>query len=223
MIQVHHLEHSRSQRILWLLEELEVPYEVKRYGRDPKSQLAPPELKSVHPLGKSPVITDGERTLAESGAIVEYLVDTYGRGRFRPPEGTAAFERYRYWLHAAEGSVMPLLVMKLVFAKTTRPPVPFFVRPITRAVASEVERSYLEPGIRAHLAHMEQELADGGWFAGDELSGADFLMSFPVEAAASRVDFAPYPRLRTFLDRIHARPAYQRALERGGPYRILNS
>jgi hypothetical protein len=145
MLRVHHLENSRSQRILWLLEELAVPYEVKRYARDPKSQLAPPELTAVHPLGKSPVITDGDATIAESGAIVEYLVDTYGNGRLRPAAGTPEMLRYRYWLHACEGSMMPLLVMKLVFSKTTGPPVPFLVRPITKAVAAEVGRSYIDP------------------------------------------------------------------------------
>lgn len=221
MIRVHHLENSRSQRILWLLEELGVPYEVKRYARDPKSQLAPPDLTAVHPLGKSPVITDGDATVAESGAIVEYLIDTHGGGRLRPAAGTPELLRYRYWLHTCEGSVMPFLVMKLVFSKTTEPPVPFLVRPITKAVAAEVGRSYIEPGIRAHLAHMEHELATSTWFAGDELSGADVMMSFPVEAAASRIDLTSYPKLAAFLERIHARPAYQRALERGGPYRIL--
>ena len=221
MLRVHHLENSRSQRILWLLEELAVPYEVKRYARDPKSQLAPPELTAVHPLGKSPVITDGDATIAESGAIVEYLVDTYGNGRLRPAAGTPEMLRYRYWLHACEGSMMPLLVMKLVFSKTTGPPVPFLVRPITKAVAAEVGRSYIDPGITAQLAHMERELGTSTWFAGEEPSGADVMMSFPVEAAASRIDLGPYPKLAAFLQRIHARPAYQRALERGGPYRIL--
>jgi len=221
MIRVHHLENSRSQRILWLLEELGLPYDVKRYARDPKSQLAPAELAGIHPLGKSPVIAEGDVTVAESGAIVEYLIDTHGGGRLRPAPGTPEHLRYRYWLHACEGSVMPFLVMKLVFSKTTEPPVPFLVRPITRAVAAEVGRSYIEPGIKAQLAHMERELGTSTWFAGDELSGADVMMSFPIEAAASRIELAAYPKLAAFLERIHARPAYQRALERGGPYRIL--
>jgi len=221
VIVVHHLENSRSQRILWFLEELGIPYEVRRYPRDKKSQLAPPELKQVHPLGKSPVITDGALTVAESGAIVEYLIDNYGKKKFRPAADTPEFFRYRYWMHAAEGSVMPLLVMKLVFLKTTQPPVPFFIRPLTRAVAAEVGRSYIDPSIQADLAYMERELGTSTWFAGDELTGADILMSFPVEGAASRIDLGPFPKVRAFLDRVHARPAYQRALERGGPYKIL--
>jgi glutathione S-transferase len=221
MIRVHHLENSRSQRILWLLEEMGLEYEVKRYARDPKTQLAPPELEAIHPLGRSPVITDGDVTVAESGAIVEYLIDTYGKGRFRPAAGTPEFLRYRYWVHAAEGSLMPFLVMKLVFMKTTQPPVPFFVRPLTKAVAAEVGRSYIDPGILANLALMERELGTSTWFAGNELTGADILVSFPVEGAASRIDLGPYPKLRSFLERIESRPAYKKALERGGPYRIL--
>lgn len=222
MLTVHHLEHSRSQRILWLLEELGVSYEIQRYARDPKTRLAPQSLKAVHPLGKSPVITEDGTTVAETGAIIEYLLDRHAAGRFRPAPDTPEFQQYRYWLHAAEGSVMPLLVMKLVFGATTQKPVPFFIRPITRAVAGQVGKAFIDPGIEACLQLMEQTLGEHEWFAGDELTGADFIMSFPVEAATVRAAQAgEYPNLHAFLDRLRARPAYQAALERGGPYEIM--
>ena len=221
MITVHHLENSRSQRVLWLLEELGVPYDVKRYARDPKTMLAPKELEAVHPLGKSPVITDDDLTVAETGAIVEYLVDRYGGGRFVPARDTPEFLRYRYWMHAAEGSIMPLLVMTLVFTRIEGPPVPFFLRPITRAVSGQVKSSFLNPAIEKHLRQMEAELGKSEWFAGDQITGADFLMIFPVEAAASRFGLGGYPRLQAYLERVHARAAYRRALERGGPYQLL--
>lgn len=222
MITVHHLENSRSQRVLWLLEELAVPYEVKRYQRDAKTNLAPSELKAVHPLGKSPVITDGDLVIAESGAITEYLIEAYGQGAYVPKAGTADKRRYTYWMHAAEGSVMNLLVLKLVLTATTKAPVPFFIRPITKAVAKQVNQSYTDPSIKAMLAYMEAELSQSAWFAGDELSGADFQMMFPVEAAAQRVDLSQdYPHLQAWLAKVQARPAYQRALETGGPYQLL--
>ena len=222
MLTVHHLEHSRSQRVLWLLEELEVEYEIRHYARDRKTRLAPSELKTVHPLGKSPVITDGSRTIAETGAIIEYLLDEYGDGRLRPATDTSEFLDYRYWLHAAEGSIMPLLVMQLVFNATTEKPVPFFIRPITGAVAKQVGRAYINPGISAALGLMESTLADQDWFAGDSLSGADIMLSFPVEAAFVRTAKpAEYPRLHAFMERYQARPAYRRALDRGGPYELM--
>lgn len=222
MIVVHHLEHSRSQRVLWLLEELGLPYEVKRYARDPKTMLAPPELARVHPLGKSPVITDGDVTVAESGAIVEYLVDTHGGGRMKPPAGTPAHRRYVYWLHFAEGTAMPPLLMKLVFDKVREARVPFFVRPVVKAVADKVTQGFIRPNLDRQFAFMEQELASRPWFAGDEFSAADVQMSFPLEAAQARGGLgAGQPNLSAWLKRIHARPAYQRALERGGPFKLL--
>ena len=223
MITVHHLENSRSQRVLWLLEELELAYEVTRYARDRKTMLAPPELKRVHPLGKSPVITDGDVTVAESGAILEYLVDAHGQGRLRPPTGTEAYRRYRYWMHFAEGSAMPQLVMKLVFDKVRKAPMPFFVKPIARAIADKVVGDFVAPNIAAQLAFMEAELAQRPWFAGDDFSAADVQMSFPIEAAAARGGLKAdrYPKLADWLERIHARPAYRRALERGGPYALM--
>lgn len=219
MITVHHLNNSRSQRVLWLLEELGVPYEVKRYERNAETMLAPPELTKVHPLGKSPVVTDGDRTIAESGAIMEYLVDTYGGGRLVPPPGTPERLRYTYWLHYAEGSAMPPLLLKLVFTRMEQAPVPFFVRPILKKIVATAMTSFIEPQLKKHLDYMEGELAKSTWFAGEEMTAADVQMSFPLEAAASRAGLdASRPRLMAFLERIHARPAYRRALERGGEY-----
>lgn len=222
MITVHHLENSRSQRVLWLLEELALPYEVKRYARDAKTMLAPPELKRVHPLGKSPVITDGDVTVAESGAIVEYLVDTRAGGQLKPTAGTPDHRRYVYWLHFAEGSAMPPLLMKLVFDQVRKAKLPFFIKPVVKGIADKVTQSFIAPNIAQQLAFMEAELATRPWFAGEAFSAADIQMSFPLEAAAGRAGLdARYPRLTDWLARIHARPAYRRALERGGPYRII--
>jgi len=221
VIVVHHLNNSRSQRVLWLLEELGLEYEVKRYQRDAKTMLAPPELRAVHPLGKSPVLTDGGLVLAESGAIIEYLVENRGRGRLAPPRGTPERQRYTYWLHFAEGSAMPALVMKLFFDRIEKG-APFFIRPVARAIAGRVRTGYLEPNIRRQLDYMEAELGRDEWFAGDEFSAADIQMSFPVEAAQARAGLdASRPRLMAFLDRIRARPAYWRAIERGGEFRLM--
>ena len=221
MITVHHLNNSRSQRILWLLEELGLDYEVKRYQRDAKTMLAPPSLRKVHPLGKSPVITDGDLTLAESGAIVDYLIERYGAGRLTPAAGTPEKLRYTYWLHYAEGSAMPPLLLKLVFDKIETAPMPFFVRPIAKAISGKAKSSFIEPQIKQHLDYLEGELNKNDWFVGNEFSGADIQLSFPLEAAAARGGLdASRPRLMDFLKRIHARPAYQRAVERGGEYAI---
>jgi glutathione S-transferase len=219
MIIVHHLNNSRSQRILWLLEELGLDYEIKKYQRDAKTMLAPPELRAVHPLGKSPVIQDGDTIVAESGAIIEYLVERYGNGRLQPAPGTPERLRYTYFLHYAEGSAMPPLLLKLVFDRVANAPAPFFVRPIARAIASKVKDGFVLPQLRQHLAFLEGELEYRDWFAGDAFSAADIQLSFPLEAAAARAGLdAKYPKLNAFLQRIHARPAYQRALERGGKY-----
>ena len=222
MILVHHLNNSRSQRVLWLLEELGLAYDIKHYQRDPDTMLAPPSLRQVHPLGKSPVITDGEFTLAESGAIIEYLVDRYGAGRFVPPAGSPERLRYVYWLHYAEGSAMPVLLLKLIFDRIPKAPMPFFVRPIAKGIASKVMTGFIEPRLKLHLDYMEGELGKSTWFAGNEFTAADIQMSFPLEAATARGGLdAARPRLMAFLERIHARPAYQRALERGGKYELL--
>ena len=222
MIVVHHLNNSRSQRVLWLLEELGLEYEVKRYERDPKTMLAPPALKQVHPLGKSPVIEDGGNALAESGAIVEYLATQYGGGKLVPEPGSPERLRFTYWMHYAEGSAMPPLLLKLVFNRIETAPMPFFVRPIARAIAGKAKAGFIEPNIRTHLDFMEGELAKSEWFAGAAFSAADIQMSFPLEAAAARGGLdATRPKLMAFLGRIHARPAYARALERGGRYELL--
>src|SRR6202453_739866 len=219
MITVHHLNNSRSQRVLWLLEELGVPYEVRRYQRDAKTMLAPPELLSVHPLGKSPVIVDGGVTIAESGAIIEYLVDRYGNGRLIPPAGSAQRLRYTYWLHYAEGSFMPPLLMKLVFDRIAANPVPWPISAIARRIAGVVQSSFIAPNLKRHLDYLEAELGAHTWFAGKEFTAADVQMSFPLEAAVSRAGLnSSRPKLMGFLDRIHARDGYQRALKRGGPY-----
>lgn len=224
MITVHHLETSRSQRVLWLLEELGLPYELKVYRRDPRTRLAPPELKQIHPLGKSPVITDADEVVAESGAIIEYLAERYAAqapaelAQLIPGPGTPAHRQCRFWMHYAEGSLMNWLVMKLVFISIPRQPMPFFVRPIARKLCGTVLAKLIEPNVVSALAFMEQHLSQHTWFAGEQLSIADFQMSFAVEAALTRgTDTAPYPHVRAWRDRMNARPAYQRALQRGGP------
>lgn len=219
MIIVHHLNNSRSQRVLWLLEELELPYEIKRYERDPKTMLAPASLRQVHPLGKSPVITDGDLTLAESGAIVEYLVDRYGNGQLKPALDTPEHLRYTYWLHYAEGSAMPPLLLKLIFDQIEKSSMPLFVRPIARSITNRVKSSFIEPQIKQHLDYMESEISKSTWFAGNEFTAADIQISFPLEAALARAGLnESRPQLMTFLNRIHSRPAYQQALENGGAY-----
>ena len=217
-ITVHHLNNSRSQRILWLLEELGLEYEIERYERDQKTMLAPDSLRSVHPLGKSPVITDEELTLAESGAIVEYLVERYGNGRLAPEVGSRNWLRYTYWLHYAEGSAMPPLVMQLIFNRVEEKS-PFFLRPVAKIITGKVKQTYLEPQISQQLGYMEAELEKNIWFVSDEFTAADIQLSFPLEAAASQSNLdAGHPQLKAFLERIHARPAYQKAIERGGSY-----
>jgi glutathione S-transferase len=216
------LNNSRSQRVLWLLEELGLEYDIKRYQRDPKTMLAPASLREVHPLGKSPVITDGGLILAESGAIIEYLVDQRGGGRLAPSPGTPERLRYTYWLHYAEGSAMPPLLLKLVFDRIEKGPMPFFVRPIARAIASRAKSTFIEPQIARHLDYLEAEIGRATWFAGNEFTAADIQMSFPLEAAAARAGLdTSRPKLMAFLQRIYARPAYQRALQRGGDYGLL--
>ena len=219
MIVVHHLENSRSQRILWLLEELGLPYELVEYKRDKQTLLAPPSLRKVHPLGKSPVVVDGANTLAESAAILEYLVDTYGKGSaLKPADGTPQRLRYTYWMHYAEGSAMAPLLLGLVFARLPKAPMPFFVKPIVRGLSEKVRSAYVAPQLKLHLDWMESELAKSTWFAGEAFTAADIQMSYPVEAASLRGGLdASRPKLMDWLQRIHARPAWQRAVAKGGP------
>jgi glutathione S-transferase len=222
MIIVHHLNNSRSQRILWLLEELGLDYELKRYERDPVTMLAPAALRAVHPLGKSPVITDDGQVLAESGAIVEYLVGRYGDGRLAPRPDTPERLRYTYWMHYAEGSAMPPLLLKLIFDRMAKGPMPVLMRPIVRRIAERVRGGFVDPQIAKHLTYLESELGQSAWFAGDAFTAADIQMSFPIEVAAARGGLdATRPKLWGFLERIHARPAYQRALDKGGRYELL--
>lgn len=218
MLTVHHLNDSRSQRVLWLLEELGLEYEVKRYQRHPKTLLAPEALKAIHPLGKSPVLDDGDIRVAETGAILEYLLETYGGGRLRPAPGTGDARRFVYWMHYAEGSAMPPLLLKLVFTQLPKR-APALMRPLVRAIASKTQQTFIDPQLETHFAFWEEALEPTGWFAGEAFTAADVMMSFPLEAAASRaLDMARFPRVAGFLSTIRARPAYIRALERGGPY-----
>lgn len=219
MITLHHLNLSRSHRVLWLLEELGLPYEVRRYERNPQTLLAPPELLQVHPLGRSPVISEGSLVLAESGAILEYLAEREGSA-LAPAPGTPERVRYLYWLHYAEGSLMPPLFIKLLFDRIERAPVPFFLKPVTRRIAQQGRSSYVMPLLKRHLDFVEGELAQRPWFAGDAFSAADIQMSYPLEAARKRFGLDNYPRVRDFLERIRQRPAFQRAQDRGGEFGI---
>ena len=208
MIVVHHLNNSRSQRVLWLLEELGIEYEIKFYERDAKTMLAPESLRQVHPLGKSPVITDGDFTIAESGAIIEYLIDRYGNGQLVPASGTPEYLRYKYWLHYAEGSAMPPLVMRVVLNNFG-------------AGDSSVVSGFVVPQIKLHFDYIESELRKSTWFAGEEFTAADIQMSFPLELVAMLPEeVESRPKLKEFIDRIHGRPAYKRALKRGGTYDV---
>jgi glutathione S-transferase len=216
MITVHHLDNSRSQRILWLLEELGMPYEIKAYKRG-RNMLAPPELKAVHPLGKAPVITDGALVVAETGAIMDYLLTTYGVGRLMPPIGTEARFRYSYWMYYAEGSAMTPLLLKLV-TSSIRSRAPWLIRPIASAIARSVDKTLVTPNLIANIDFWEAALTKQPWFAGVDFSAADIMMSFPLEAAASRAGADVKPHTMKWLQTIHARPAYQRALALGGPY-----
>ena len=225
MITVHHLESSRSQRVLWLLEELALPYQLVRYARDPKTLLAPPSLRAIHPLGKSPVLVDDGHTLAESGAILEYLVERYDTGHALSPTPLPVDSperlQYRYWMHYAEGSAMPPLLLTLVLARIRDARMPFFARPVARSIIGKAMAGFVGPQVKLHLDWMESSLArSGGWFGGERFTAADIQMSFPVEAAAARHGLAAHPQLASFLQRIHARPAYQRALAQGWPFAL---
>jgi glutathione S-transferase len=217
MITVHHLNNSRSQRVLWLLEELGVLYEVKRYERDKTTMLAPKELKAVHPLGKSPVITDNGKTIAETGAIIDYIIGTYGQGRLIPPAGSDDRLRYTYWMHYAEGSAMTPLLLKLVF---TRLPMnaPGLLRGLVKSISDKANARLVDPQVATHLDYWDSELSRSEWFAGNQFTAADIMMSFPLEAAAARANAKSKPMVKAFLDRIHERPAYLAALKKGGPY-----
>ncbi|PBJ82016.1 glutathione S-transferase [Lysobacteraceae bacterium NML93-0399] len=222
MIRVHHLNNSRSQRVLWLLEELDQPYEVVRYMRDPKTMLAPQALRDVHPLGKSPILELDGRRLVESGAIIETLVDRFDAGHVLSPAPDDEDEqlRYRQWLHYAEGSAMPPLLLSLVFNRLRSAPMPFFARPIARGIADKAMQTFIGPQLKTHLEYVEHELGAYQWFASDRFTAADIQMSFPLEAAVARARDHVGPNIRRFVERIHARPAYRRAQETGGPFEL---
>lgn len=224
MLTIHHLENSRSQRILWLLEELGIDYQIERYERDKKTSLAPLNLLAIHPLGKAPVITDGDLTIAESGAIIEYLVNKYDDGRLLPAAGTPARMDYTYWMHYAEGTFMPLMIVSLIMSRIESAQMPFFVKPIAKGIVGKVRGGYLSPNIKRNLEYMNTTLGNSTWFCGDEMTAADIQMSFALEAAEVRTDLKKqYPNLNSFLQRARARPAYQAALEKGGPYRLMGA
>jgi glutathione S-transferase len=204
MLVVHHLNDSRSQRVLWLLEELGLPYEIKAYQRDAVTRLAPPELKAVHPLGKSPVLGDGARTVIESGAIVDYIIRRHGGGRLQPDAGSGDFEVYQQWLHYAEGSAMLPFLLKLYVSRLGEAGVPLAPR--------------IDSEIANHLGFVEQSLQGRQWLVGDALSGADIMMSFVGEVAGARAERNAYPNLDAWVKRFQQRPAYRQALQRGGPY-----
>lgn len=220
MFTVHHLSNSRSQRVLWMLEELNVEYEVKAYKRDAKTNLAPPELNAVHPLGKSPVLEHDGKIVAETGAILEYLVERSG-GRMAPEPNTPDYLRYKYWIHAAEGSYAPPLVLTLLLNRMETAPMPFFAKPIAKKLTKAVRSGYLDHTLKALFDYLNDELGKAEWLAGGDITAADIAMSFPMEGFAARMDIGLYPHIRAFLDRIHARPAYGRAIERGGPYALM--
>lgn len=220
MLTIHHLENSRSQRVLWMLEELGADYEIKQYERDKKTSLAPAALKAVHPLGKSPVLEDDGVIVAETGAIIEYLVDKYD-GALSPQRGTSDHLGYRYWVHAAEGSYMPPMVFSLFLNRMETAPMPFFARPIAKKLTSGVRDGYLNHTTKALFGYLNDELGKSTWLVGDSLTAADIMMSFPMEGLAARGDISAYPNIDAFLKRIHGRDAYKRAIERGGPYALM--
>jgi len=218
MITVHHLEDSRSQRVLWLLEELGAPFDVKRYNRDTITKLAPESLYEVHPLGKSPVITTQDGVFAETGAIFEYILETYDGGKkLHGAPKSEARRALTYWLHYAEGSAMPLLLMKLVFQSIPER-APSLAKGLVRRVLSPAEVTFVNPRLAEHAVYWDNALDKTGWFAGDAFSAADIMMSFPVEAAKDRINLRPYRNVMTWLEACQSRPAYAAALEKGGPY-----
>lgn len=219
MLTLHYLDNSRSQRILWLLTELGVDYQLQIHRRDAKTNLAPDSLKAIHPLGKSPVLTDGDKVIAESAMIINYLIKHYGQDVIPAATNAEQEEQIQYWLHYGEGSLMPFLVMSLIFDKVKTAPMPFFIRPIAKAIANQVLNSYITPNVTTHLAMIEQHLQGKTWFVGEALSGADVMMSFPLEALAKKPEIAQsHPNIKQFVDRVHARPSYQKALNAGVEY-----
>lgn len=223
MITLHHLEQSRSQRILWLLEELGVDYQLRRYSRNRKTRLAPDELRQIHPLGSSPVLTDGDRTLAESGVIAEYLARTQGGESWLRSADDGQYWDYLYWMQYAEASAMPPLLVRLIMATIRTAPMPFFIRPVAKGIADKVDKTFTEPQIDKHFSYIEAHLTGHEWFLGTQISLADVMMSFPLEAAVAGgvVSGPDFDHITAWVHRVQARPAYQRAIEAGGEYQYL--
>ena len=220
MITLHHLNNSRSQRILWLLEELETDYTVTHYQRDSETQLAPEALKQIHPLGKSPLISDGDTVVAESAVIIDYLINKYApQWKINDASSKDAIQ-LNYWMHFAEGSLMPPLLLRLVFEKIKSTNMPFFIKPIAKGISNKVLSSFVTPNIKANLNFIENYLQGRNWFVGETLSGADIQMSFPLEASVAREIATKnnHPNIVAFVKRLQARPAYQRALQQAGDY-----
>lgn len=219
MVTLHHLNNSRSQRILWLLEELDVDYDIKHYERDSETNLAPAALRAVHPLGRAPILTHGDVVIPESGAIVDYLVQHYGKETFSPPADSKAYQEYLFWLHFAEGSLMPPLVAKMILEKARlKAAKPFFVKPIADKIIDGIINAYYGPNLNQSLAYIEAYLEQNKWFAGESPTAADVQMIFPLEALVASGKADSLPAISAYVARVHARPAYQRALEKGGDY-----
>jgi glutathione S-transferase len=215
---VHHLEKSRSQRILWLLEEIGLDYEIKEYKRDPKTIRAPKELRDIHPLGRSPVVTVDELVLVESGAILESLVERFAPDSLRPQPGSSEYLDFRYWMHYAEGSFMPPLLVSLIFGQLRDVKLPFFLKPVVKGIAGKVDAAYTHPEMLNHMSFVENALGQHSHFVGDSFSAADIQMGYPVEAALKRgAKLGDFPNMQRWLDTMKARPAYKRAEEKGGP------
>ena len=217
MITLHHLNNSRSQRILWLLEELELPYQVEHYQRDNITMLAPESLKAIHPLGKSPIITDGDICVAESGAIIEYLM-VKTSSNLKPELSSDAYRSYSYWMHFAEGTLMTQMLIKMMFDKVKTSPMPFFIKPIAKAIANKAINAYAGPNVIRNLSYIENHLQQNEWFCGEKMTAADIQMSFPLEAAIARDGAGKYLAISQFVSTCQSRPAYQKALEVGGNY-----
>ena len=217
MSTVHHLENSRSHRILWLLEELGVEYEIKQYQRDPETKLAPQSLKDIHPLGKAPVISDDDIVVAESGAITEYLMSKYSDGKLGPGDDPATQRAYSYYMHYAEGTVMPLMIVGLLMSRIESAKLPFFIKPIAKGITGKVRENYLNPNLSSNLAFMESTLSQSKWFTGDSLTAADIQMSFIAEGLNVNLDLDnDFPNLARFLKQCRDSEGYQRAEARGG-------
>jgi len=226
MLTVHHLNNSRSQRILWLLEELEVDYPLVKYARDAKTNLAPESMKAIHPLGKLPVITDSfngdDIVIAESGAIIDYLANRYGDGQLIPERHSKAYLDYNYWLHFAEGSLMSMLIVKMMFDRVRVAPLPFFLKPVARKIADGAMAAYPGPNIKSMMIMLEQHLSENEWFVADRLTAADIQMSFPLEATVARGGAENLPNITAYVKRFQALPSYLKALEKGGQYDFVS-